>query len=361
MLNEHFLPLNDSPPIIGYMHHAHPLSILSTERAYLPWFYSNYIQLISNFDALVAGDARGFNFLIHAAYPLLISPFLDIQWLNRCTLTKMYRAISDFIVDSLVEGYYVQLFVNEFYIPDRRHYQSSQYAHEILVYGFNIEANTCNIIGYNAAGKYKTSTLSFKALDQAFSSLVDNPHLVGSTKDHIYIQNKVWLGKYLPAAEYDFDGELVRDLLEDFLDSKDTSARSRMVNAPTAWGAYQLAKVGTYGIDSYQCLSQYLEVLSRDKSLYRYVPMHVLWEHKRCMVSRFKFMEEHGLLNPKHDFTSAYKVVERMAENLRLMMLKFAIGGEQKIIPQMIKRLGCMEAHERPLLNNVLNELQMRG
>ncbi len=38
------LPLS-TPPLMGYLHHAFPLSILAGKRPFLPWLYSQYIQL----------------------------------------------------------------------------------------------------------------------------------------------------------------------------------------------------------------------------------------------------------------------------------------------------------------------------
>ena len=69
------LPINAIPPVIGKLRHAYPLSILSVNDAYLPWFHSNFIQLFWP-------RARGFphatlDFFYPPQYPSL--PLLDTQ------------------------------------------------------------------------------------------------------------------------------------------------------------------------------------------------------------------------------------------------------------------------------------------
>ena len=88
------------------MHHSFPLAILSTDDLYLPWFFSNYIQLFCprNF------PPGQLNFYIHKGYPVSICPILDIQWFDRDIFDGTYTRVSEFLKMCLDKEWYVQLY-----------------------------------------------------------------------------------------------------------------------------------------------------------------------------------------------------------------------------------------------------------
>ena len=78
------LPISE-PPIIGYMHHLYPLSILARDTAYLPWFYCHCIQLRQF-------EGRGLNFYLHPFYREFVAcPLLESNWARPTALPNWIR------------------------------------------------------------------------------------------------------------------------------------------------------------------------------------------------------------------------------------------------------------------------------
>src|SRR5690554_4043446 len=106
------LPLS-KPPIIGYLHHAYPLSIMSACDNYLPWLHSNYIQLYCYKD--FNDSACPLNFYLYQYndnYPLL-----DMVSLTRTIVDSICDIeIVQFIKNCIDNGYHFIAYVDEFYV-----------------------------------------------------------------------------------------------------------------------------------------------------------------------------------------------------------------------------------------------------
>ena len=158
------LPINTDPPVIGKLRHAYPLSILSTDDAFLPWFYCNYTQLF-------CARARGFpistlDFFFPPHYPSL--PLLEVQSFHRRILDRGKESLAEFLTDCLEDESYVRLYVDEFYIPGRAAYRRSYMPHRLLVFG--CDCGHFDILGFLADGRYAASRVTRTDLQQAFDS-----------------------------------------------------------------------------------------------------------------------------------------------------------------------------------------------
>ena len=142
------LPLNIRPPITSYLNNAFPLAILSTDDQYEPWFYSNYIQL---FAPRVYHEGR-FNFYVHKAQPAIVSPLLDTQRFDRAIIEFANASVTDFLSNCLQRGWYVQLYLDEYFIPVRASYGNSHFVHEVLVYGEDSDSKLFTVLGYTERG-----------------------------------------------------------------------------------------------------------------------------------------------------------------------------------------------------------------
>src|SRR5690554_868598 len=96
------LPLSH-PPILGYLHHAYALSIMSTSESYIPWLHSNYIQLYcaKEFTDLICP----LNFHLYQHYQNF--PLLEIGALNRTIVDSVANVnIIEFIKNSIDKNYH---------------------------------------------------------------------------------------------------------------------------------------------------------------------------------------------------------------------------------------------------------------
>ena len=328
-----------TPPIIGYLHHAYPLSILANWTTYMPWFHSNYIQLYcpQNFQEMRHQRIKKFNFYRRPDQRLTFSPYLKVQLLDRDLIFNSSEDIVPFIIACIDNGYYVQPTIDEYFLPDSPAYKKSHFIHETLIYGYNNQAFTG--IGFNKNGNYATYHIRSSELAQAIGH--------ADLTDH-YDPYGVRLFKYAPHAKYDFDINLVREQLADFLYSRNTSQRFRMLANPSD---------DAYGLAIYTCLKRYIE--SFLFSSFDILPTHILWEHKKCMVDRLKYMEAQGYLKSKYGFSVQYDEIARKTGILRMLLLKFKITRRPDLIHRVLSHLDTIAEMEKRLLQDLLKSIEI--
>ena len=328
------------PPVIGYLHHAYPLSILANEEAYLPWFHSNYIQLYCppNFQNPSRNRTMKFNFYRRPDQRVSFSPYLKVQLLNRDLIFKSPTDILPFIVACIDKGYYIQPTVDEYFLPDSAAYQKRHLVHETLIYGY--DKQTFVGIGYNKNGDYASYHIIFSELEQA----IVHADLTGH-----YDPEGLRLFKYDSHARYDFDIYLVREQITDFLHSRNTSHRFRMVANPAD---------GAYGLATYSCLKSYIESFLYSPFSFDIRPAHILWEHKKCMVDRLNYMEDQGYLKSEDGFSVQYDGLARKTGMLRMMLLKFKITRSPDLIRRVLSNLDGIEEAEQSLLQDLVKKLE---
>ena len=345
------LPLHP-PPIRSYLFHAYSLSILAQADAYLPWLYSTHIQLF-NF------PGEELKFYTH---PLCTRhevrhlyfqacPFLDVQTIDRRVLGLGIEDFVPWITSCIDRGYYVQIDVDFFYLPDRPHYQQHHFIHEVLVSGYDTEDRTLVLSGFDEQGGYAVSRVPFDVVERA-CSFTREGHIqqalqAGRPLPAWFFQAmedrpRVFLYKYLPDQPYAFDPCAVADQLTDYLSAADTSQCYRLLAAPRVGGCW--------GTGVYPFLQRELE----NPAAYRDIPWRILWEHKTCMQARLQYMETQGYLDPAEQLGIRFGVVERKTRSLRLVLLRWKTHQRPDTLTRACDMLDAIATEEQPLLERVL-------
>ena len=279
-----------------------------------------------------------FNFYRRPDQRVSFSPYLKVQLLNRDLIFKSPTDILPFIVACIDKGYYVQPTVDEYFLPDSAAYQKRPLVHETLIYGY--DKQTFVGIGYNKNGDYASYYIMFSELEQA----IVHADLTGH-----YDPDGLRLFKSASHARYDFDIHLVREQITDFLHSRNTSHRFRMVANPAD---------GAYGLATYPCLKSYIESFLYFPFSFDIRPVHILWEHKKCMVNRLNYMEDQGYLKSEDGFSIQYDGLARKTGMLRMMLLKFKITRSPDLIRRVLSNLDGIEEVEQSLLQDLVKKLE---
>ncbi len=193
-------------------------------------------------------------------------------------------------------------------------------------------------MGYNKNGDYASYRFRFSELEQA----IVHADLTGH-----YDPDGLRLFKYVPQAEYDFDIHLVREQFTDLLYSRNTSHRFRMVANPSD---------GAYGLATYSCLKSYIESFLVPPFSFDIRPAHILWEHKKCMVDRLKYMEMQGYLKSEDGFSVQYEALARKTGMLRMMLLKFRKTRSPALIYRVCLHLDAIAEVEKRLLQDLVKK-----
>lgn len=322
------------PPIIVRLHIAYPLAILLQDDDCLPWFYSHYIQLLciddveSHYNIDFSFDDTGVEW--SGCY------WLSSMMMNKVMLDANKIALRDFIKSSIDQEYYVYTHADDYYIPHRESFQIEHYRHVILIFGYHEEDQSYDIIGFDEKGQYRTSKVSYDTFDQAYP--MDSPY------DPLVLLRKRQSG------HYDFDCQLVAEQLDDYLNSRNPIERHRIFRNP--------GKDYVYGMTVYKRLRRYLERLMLEDIWCDFRNLHLVWEHKKCMLRRIQYMIEHGYLSSNMGYDMDYEVIERKSVKMRNMMMKFAARKDPHIIQRIMDMLDTMVEDERVILTRILEEIR---
>jgi len=362
------LPINPAPPITGRLRHAYPLSILATDDAYLPWFHSSFIQL---FCPKVRGFAESHvDFFYPPHYPSM--PLLRVERFDRGLVEeRLRRDLGHFITQCLGRGRYISLYVDEYHIPGTASYREHHFVHRLLIYGY--ASDGCDdgtsagregggaraaVLGFRASGRYEAYEIGlenlWRALDSRFLRQEAEAASVGLRPPGLGRAGEIWLAHRTPWNPCQFDLELVMEQLEDYLLARDPTTRVRLLDT------------GYYGQESsgwqvYESIIRRLAHSMANPGYFDLLSMHVLWEHKKCMLARIAYLEQLGYLEARQRLRPRSEKVREGAAILRMMMLRSSLSGDLSLVERMVPRLEAMARDERLVLEEVLGTLKVKA
>lgn len=321
-MEEKKLPL-ELPPVIGYLHHAYHLSVAQGHPDFNEWFNSSYIQL------RYYPKTGWLNFITvnYEFYPLI-----DWQSFSSKIIKSNDIDIIKFVISAIENGYYVWLYIDEYYDPNRISYKIRHNMHECMLYGYNTGKGSLYSIGFNTQFSYTYSEISFSDFLSAFDSAD------GGSPVRMLKPNETDL--------YKFDLINVKNILEDYINSRNTSERIRMFRNPTS--------DAIYGVQIYKYLKANIENPKYREYLYDIRPLHILWEHKKCMISRIKFLYDHKYLDNLDPLYGAYGDIEKKALMIRNLQLKYANSKKEDYIKKITSYLDEIHDEEIDVLTQLL-------
>lgn len=332
------LPLA-KPLMHGFNFYAFPLAILGNYEQAQSWIHSNFmnIELYYNF---LDGHVLPISpcFFNYAYNP---NPWISEQRLHRDHLATFGIPINELIIDSINKGYYVFLNVDEHYLPNRDITGESHAVHDNLIFGYDKEAETFDVLGFRANGVFGTSKVSFADFEMAYQHVAE-------------IENwnqDIRLLKFNEKASYKFDIRLVADLIEDYLLSRNTYERFYMATDP-----YAVDNV--YGMDIYEHLKTYFRLLLDGKIWLDAKYLHMLWEHKKGMVARIQYMEENGYLDKGLGLSARYVEIESRMLVLRNILIRYSIDFKTERLEKIIDSLDAVAHDEKAILQQLIGEMR---
>jgi hypothetical protein len=324
------------PPVNCYLHHAYPLTAAMSHKDFYSWFFSNYIQL----ECRPEGDYLNF-FTYTICGNSIYIPLLDYKILDLEFIFKTNTNIIEFIKDSIKLGYYVTTYTDEFFIPERDSYKKHHFRHELMIYGFDLNKKTFKVIGYNDTSTYATSNVSFSEFENGYLNSIDKKN------DLILLKAK---DSESYNFSYTFDIGNVRNLLCDYLYSKNSSARLRSIGNPNNF---------IYGISIYQHLIKYYQVIIQNNEKECDIRhLHLLFEHKKTMVSRLDYLIENNYLSNKNNFMDIFSELQIIILNRRNSLIKYNITNNKDLISITIDSLYKIYKMEKEVVEDLLEAIK---
>ena len=302
------LPIVDSP-IKGYTIHSYPLSIMLNEPRSYEWFYSNYIQVVCNrlfdenfFDfknicSIIDGDEW-----INWLYP-------GNPWIKCETIVlykDYYKEIYEIIIWAIKQNEYVVITLDEYYLPNKQNYKANHNLHEILCYGYDETDSIIYTLTFDQRGIFQEVKVNYSDLQNAYESVRE---ICNDKENRI---NPIKLLSINKNFSFQFNLDLVYQLLIDYIKSRDTIGLVKQV--------YPNNLNLTYGINTYELLGKYY---SYGRKYYDIRPLHILYEHKKCMVMRLEYMR--NLFNDEtfNNIIEGYQEIQKMCLLAKRLLIKY--------------------------------------
>lgn len=327
------------PDVLGYTYHAFPLSILLVRQESRPWFFSQFIQLMSGTNK----DYEYFTDYYTWTYEhtsLVYSPLLITQQTFRDQAADSGEIVA-YIAESINRGNYVYVFVDEFYIPGRTLYKDAHVTHDILVHGYDHDQEVLFISGFNKNVVYGQWTVPY-------DDFVKGYHMA----DTCSLNNSMIIKmKYNDLAHYRESPVSLYESLTDFLHSRNSSERFRFIRSPLSDKNY------VFGLNVYQNLISYLAEVMKGNYTLNVMPFHIVAEHKQVMCNRLRFMEETYNIDLKKHF-NCYKSLEDISLKLRTSCIRYSFRPASRLLTKMQELLEKVSVGEKDCMEDIANRLQ---
>lgn len=224
---EKLLEFNDNPPIKTYNHHAFGTGIITSVKDGINWIYNNYIQ-ISYYP-----EESFTTFDYHMDY-IYCQPVFSHEYIGDDVIKSLGINVMDYILEAVMNGKYVIMCVNEYYIPNREAYMSYSYNHNIMLYGYDEKTRMFNTAGYDEEGHFSFQQIDKKLIKKAGPNKII---LLKLREDYDFTLNPEWIryqldayygrGKQFPVGCYPKEDKLlgllaIDRLYEDISDKLET-------------------------------------------------------------------------------------------------------------------------------------------
>jgi len=305
-------------------------SILSIDELTKPWVFSNFVQL----RYVVDWDVYFFD-----NHDLIfeICPFLEKYSVDRNLLLK-WSNFTDFIIELINNETYIWCHIDRFYIPSFAQYKNQSDFHEILIHGYDITNNLIYFSDNLADGVFKKSFCTFEEMNFAFINVKSDHDYV--TRVNL-IKRKIINNLY----SYTFNREHMLDSFHRYLFSK---RNFDLINPSTN---------SIYGIKIYDNLITTVEYTKGKNKDLDIRAFHLIWEHKKIMVERLKYLIDSSYLINSEELLSEYEIIEQDSLILRNLVIKYNLINQSNLLNKIENRLLAIRDSERSILTKLLQHL----
>jgi len=337
------LPISMEHPLMSVLHHAYPYAILSAYEDAQAWISENYIHISVlepqqvNQASVYMGYADGYTYINEGrANAILTSNAADTFLLSK-------HDILDLLIYNIGHSNYVVLFVDEFYLPSCRFYQTNHYLHEQLLYGYDNEKNILYGLGINNAGVFSELSHEYKDMAEAYhKGLLCKIH----GKIEWAEQNRLICMK--PSEKLDqfkYLSEVYESKISQYL-SGTLSERDRFYSPIFAPGTLHTGLSYTHYVFSH--------IWDKDFGLFRHI--HHLHEHKGLMERALCYWEKNKLIE-SNKLSAKYKdeVCNPMSivRNYLLKQMQIQSNHDEQTLITVKNRLESVLESEVAILSDV--------
>lgn len=212
----------------AYPFTANLLSALYPHKFTTPWINSNFIQICfvenlvdpwySNIAFPIDMQKTWQDFYMHQ-----MCPFIENTKISKEMIDYRYGSFQDFIKFCMNRNWFILTPLNKYYIPFSDYFEKENFSHYTFISGIDTDEGTVRIADFYNQAKYAQYDCPLDLLEKAYETSTVNSVNEYEDRDSHFVQcYKV----VEPASKYIFDINLFKIKMYDFLESKDSFART---------------------------------------------------------------------------------------------------------------------------------------
>lgn len=337
-----------NPPLKGFLRWAYTLSITSAHEETIPWCYSNFIQLFCNKKFLERGSQYYIDFFRGKPNELNFNnPFLLTCSVNYTILQSLaLEAWPQFFAEQIRSGYYCIVFLDESKLSPAASYQRDPFPHHLFLYGFDWGERVFYASMFDRTGVYRNLQIPFQEFEDAVHSMRQ------LLRDKLTADHHTYFYKYEPHSPYPFDRMAAIDQLRDYLNGETHLNR---IN-------YNPDDKEAFGIKVYDYLQMYYDAVESDDP--RLVErndvrhLHALWEHKRMMSERVKYLVTEGIIPYDEELVEGCRELSIKMLKLRDRYIRHEMRTDREVFKQLRAQFDQFREVEPVLLQKLIKLLE---
>lgn len=326
------------------MHRCLPLCIILAYDRLRPWLYERYINLFSAFDREGA---------LYVEYHEFREPYRELinEMSLGARLMEKETDIISFITDKINSGYYMNIAVDEYYLPHKAKYRKNHFIHFVLIYGY--DNNECKVktVGYGEGEALNAMEFDYDTFVEAYEK--------GRA---YYAESAPWTSREAVqlfsinafSGVYPFSPQKVIKKLGDYLDSTGDEAVAYYWALDPGRAAY--------GFKVYDRVLECLEEFFEGKFNISYNSIHLLAEHKRAVFERIKYIVKVYKIDGRlKELIGEFANVVELFNNIRLKAFELdysiknnaaeqAANGIAEILTELMEQLRSAREIEKVIL-----------
>ncbi|MHB8062513.1 MAG: TubC N-terminal docking domain-related protein [Ruminiclostridium sp.] len=291
--------------ITTWLHRSLPLCVVLAFKKYLPWYYSNFIQIFS------FTNENGYIELNYLEPRDCCSEIVDMICLGYPLLKKVENII-DYIIENINMGYYLIINVDEYYLPNKWAYEKLHFIHSSLIYGYDNKEKQLKAIGFKQ-NIFTEITFDYTQFIQAYEN--GRIHYKDSAPWCEWSAIQLMRPKKFE-LEYPFSNESFLKELKSYLFSIGDSIKLYSFE-------YYENRV-EFGFQVYDVIIKNLENLIQGNITMDYRPIHLIGEHKKCIYDRIGYViSRNNLTGEIVKLHEEYMEVVKRFNIIRIKFLKY--------------------------------------
>jgi hypothetical protein len=325
------------PVIETYPQQTNILSILPKQPFYYKWLYTSYIQLGIFYEKKDYYWLCLFEPLPRLHYPLIHRQFIDKDFIN-----YLSKDIIALFKNALDQGSYIYMFVDTFFIKSYVNtYKKHHFLHDIFIYGYDPMNKEFHIADFFEEGKYSLSIATFDEIYEAFHSSYNNNSLIDGAQ----------LLKVNMKEHYNFDALYVAELLEDYINSINTTKKYRLCRQPNG------EHINDFGIKVYSGIINYLKSNNNIECIRKM--LHILYEHKKLMRLRVSYLTNENYIK-NTGILRDFEKIEKNTLLIRNLYIKSTLQNHEdpNVRNKLVEKLEQVRTEETELIKLLITDIR---